>query len=141
MQRVSEMLPQVYRQLVRENADEEALLLALWPVVVGGKVAARTRPVRLFGATLIVEAAAQDWRRQLVRMTRQIVDQLNAAADKDVVKDIEFRVAVKAEPRPPRRASSATGSNEDEAAGIADPGLRRIYVRSRRRAEKTGTKE
>ena len=141
MQRVSEMLPKVYRQLVRENADEEALLLALWPVVVGGKVAARTRAVRLFGATLIVETAAQDWRRQLARMTGQIVKQLNAAADKTVVKDIEFRVGVLAAPRPPRRASSATGGSEDEAAGIADPGLRRLYVRSRRRAEKTGTKE
>ena len=141
MQRVSEMLPQVYRQLVRENADEEALLLALWPVVAGGRVAARTRAVRLFGATLVVETAAQDWRRQLARMTRQIVDQLNAAAGKVVVKDVEFRVAVKAEPRPPRRASSAAGGSEDEAAGIADPDLRRLYVRSRRRAEKTGTKE
>ena len=140
MQRISEMLPQVYRRLTREKADEEMLLLGLWPVVVGQRVAARTRAVRLFGATLIDEAVAQDWRRQLARMTTQIVDKLNQAAGKVLVQDIEFRVAVKAEPRPPQRAGAAGGGQADEAASIADPHLRRIYLRSRReRAPKTGT--
>ncbi|HYM11678.1 MAG TPA: DUF721 domain-containing protein [Bryobacterales bacterium] len=135
MQSAAELLPQVYRKLSRQAADEEALLLALWPVVVGEKVAARTHPVRLFGATLIVETAAQDWRRQLARMTGEIVTRLNAAAGKPVLKDIEFRVAVRSAPLPPCRAASSTGLPQDEADAIADPHLRRLYRLSRRRAQ------
>lgn len=135
MQSAAALLPQVYRKLSRQAADEEALLLALWPVVVGEKVAARARPVRLFGATLIVETTAQDWRRQLARMSGEIVTRLNAAAAREVVKDVEFRVAVRSAPLPPRRAASSTGLPQDEAGAIADPYLRRLYRISRRRAQ------
>mgnify|MGYP003345404512 CR=1 FL=1 len=86
-------------------------------VVVGERVAARTTPVRLFGATLIVETVAQDWRRQLARMALPIADKLNAAAGKVVLQDIEFRVAVPAERRPPRRAASAAGNSGRRASG------------------------
>lgn len=133
MQLAAELLPEVYRKLTREAADEEAVVTALWPLVVGGKVAARTRPVRLFKTTLIVETVSPDWRRQLARMSGDIVKQLNAAAGKPVVKDLEFRVAVNPPARPPRRAASATGL--DEADAISDPHLRRLYRQSRRRAQ------
>jgi predicted nucleic acid-binding Zn ribbon protein len=135
MRSAAELLPPIYRKLAREAADEEALLFALWPVVVGEKVAARTRPVRLFGATLIVETVAQDWRRQLARMIPEIIERLNAAAAKPVVKGVEFRVVVRSVPLPPRRASSATGLPRDEADDIADPHLRRLYRLSRRRMQ------
>jgi predicted nucleic acid-binding Zn ribbon protein len=141
MQRVSDVLPEIYRNLTRGKADEEALVLGLWPVVVGDRVAARTKAVRLFGSTLIVEASAQDWRKQLARMTGTIVDKLNATAGKVLVQDIDFRVAVRTAPRPLGRAASATGDKADEAAGIGDPELRRLYERSRRlRTRRTGTK-
>ncbi len=52
-----------------------------------------------------------------------------------VVKDVEFRVTVKAARLAPRRASSATGFEQDEAAAIADPHLRRLYRLSRKRAQ------
>ena len=135
MEPVSRILPQVYRKLAGEAADEEALLLALWPTVVWSKVAARTRPVRLFGATLIVETAAQDWRKQLAQMSGDIVTRLNAAAGKAVLKDLEFRVAVKQAPIPPRRAASASGQQQDEAEQIGDAHLRRLYRLSRKRAQ------
>jgi predicted nucleic acid-binding Zn ribbon protein len=135
MKSAAELLPGVYRRLAGRAADEEALLLSLWPVVVGEKVAAQTRPVRLFGATLIVEAASQEWRRQLAWMAGQIIPRLNGAAGKPVVKDVEFRVAGQQAPRPPQRAATATGFQPDEAAAIADPHLRRLYRLSRKRAQ------
>ena len=135
MRPAAELLPQIYRKVAREAADEEAILLALWPVVVGEKVAARTRPVRLFGATLIIETTCQQWRRELARMSGEIVARLNGAAGKPVLKDVEFRVVVNLPSRPPHRAVSATGLAKDEAAAIADPYLRRLYRQSRRRAQ------
>ena len=135
MEPVSRILPQVYRKLAGQAADEEALLLSLWPVVVGSKVAARTRPIRLFGSTLIVETVAQDWRKQLAQMSGEIVTRLNAAAGKALLKDLEFRVAVHQAPIPPRRAPSATGYEQDEAEQIPDAHLRRLYRLSRKRAQ------
>jgi len=135
MQRIAEMLPEVYRKLAREAADEQALLLGLWPVVVGAKIAARTRPLRLSGSTLEVQTADQQWRKELARMIPDIIRRLNAASGKSVVQDLQFLVDVKRAPRPPRRAASATGLKRDEADGIADPELRRLYRLSRRRAQ------
>lgn len=134
MRAAAELLPQIYRKLARDAAGEEAILVALWPVVVGPRLASRARPVRLFGATLIVDTASQQWRRELARMSLDIVDRLNLAAGKVVLKDIEFRVVVTTPPRPPERAASATGAAQDESGAIADPHLRRLYRLSRRRA-------
>lgn len=134
MQPVARFLPQVYRKLAREATDEEALLMGLWPSVVGEGIAARTKPLRLFGSTLIVEAADQVWRRQLAQMTGEILARLNAAAGKGVLAGLEFRVAVRAPRRQPGRAPSASGLQPDEAAPIADPHLRRLYRLSRKRA-------
>jgi hypothetical protein len=135
MHAASELVPQLYRRLAREAADHEALIMAMWPVVVGGKLAARAHPVRLFGATLIIETVSQDWRRQLAHMAGEIMARLNAACGRDLIRALEFRVAVSSTPLPPRRAASASGLEKDEAAGISDPHLRRIYRQSRRRAQ------
>ncbi len=135
MQSVAEILPQIYRNLARDATDEEALVLGLWPVVVGKELAARTRAVRMFGATLIVETPSQAWRRELAKMESAIVGLMNRAAAKPVVKEVEFRVAVKVPLRPPARASSAAGTKRDEAENIADPHLRRLYRLSRQRAK------
>ncbi len=134
MQPIGELLPAVYRKLVRDSPDEQALLLALWPVVVGPKNAERTRAVRLYGSTLIVEVADLEWRRQLSSLSGQMVSRLNAAAGREVLRDIQFQVAR----RPPARAVSAAGASRDEADAIADPHLRRLYRQSRRRREPAG---
>jgi predicted nucleic acid-binding Zn ribbon protein len=129
MQPVGEMLPTIYRKLVGEAVDEESLLVALWPVAVGPKVAERTRAVRLYRRTLVVETASPEWRRQLSSMTWEIVAKLNAAAGKEVVTDLQFQVAR----RPPARATTAAGLTRDEADAIGDPHLRRLYRQSRQR--------
>jgi predicted nucleic acid-binding Zn ribbon protein len=135
MQSVAELLPQIYRNLAREATDEEALVLALWPVVVGKELAERTRAVRLFGTTLIVETPSQAWRKELAKMESAIVGLMNQAAAKPMIKGVEFRVAVKVPLRPPARASSAAGAKRDEAESISDPHLRRLYRLSRQRAK------
>lgn len=139
MRAAAELLPQVYRKLARDAAGQEALLLAIWPTVVGARLAAHAHPVRLFGATLIVETDAQNWRKELAQLTGPIVRSLNATAGKAILQDVEFRVVLRAAPLPPARALSATGSAAplpgDEAGAIADPDLRRIYRQSRRRSQ------
>ncbi len=135
MESVAQLLPKVYRKLTQEAAAEEALLLSLWPVVAGEKVARHARAVRLFGATLIIETDSQEWRRQLASLGGTIVARLNAEAGQPLVRGLEFRVAMRQPALPPRRATSASGAESDESASIADPHLRRLYRISRKRAQ------
>jgi len=130
---VREILPEVYRQGADKNSSEQELALAYWPVVVGETVAERTRPVMLLGKRLVVDVDSLVWRRQLARLSRTIAAKLNRAIGRAIVEHIDFRVAAP-KARPMGRATSAAGldTTEDDAAGIADAGLRRIYRLSKR---------
>jgi predicted nucleic acid-binding Zn ribbon protein len=142
MRTAAELLPQLYQRLAREAGDTEALVLALWPAVVGPRLAVHARAMRLYGAILMVETDSLSWRKELAPLTGVIVRNLNQAAGKQILQDVQFQLAVRAAARPPGRAASAKGSADaalaaqrDEAAGIKDPQLRRIYRQSRRRAQ------
>ncbi len=132
---LKDILPDLYRRQKRmTEEDEEELVRTYWPSTVGPQIARRTRPVRILKGRLIVDIEGQEWRRQLAPMGRTIARQLNGAVGKDVLEDVEFRVMVP-NIRPPGRAQTATGTEDshqrqDEASGIEDPNLRRIYRRS-----------
>ena len=135
MKPLKDILPGLYRREKSMTAeDEEELVRTYWPSTVGPHIARRTRPVRILNGRLIVDIEGHEWRRQLAPMGRTIARRLNGAVGKDVLEDVEFRVVVPAI-RPPGRAQTATEAEEpqqrhDEASGIEDPNLRRIYRRS-----------
>ncbi len=139
MKPLKDILPDWYRQeKSMTGQDEDELVRTYWPSVVGPHIARRTRPVRILDGRLIVDIEGQEWRRQLAPMGRSIARRLNGAVGKDALEDVEFRVVVP-DIRPPGRAQTATGAEEpkqrhDEASGIQDPGLRRIYRRSMKKA-------
>jgi predicted nucleic acid-binding Zn ribbon protein len=134
---VREILPEVYRQGADKNSSDQELALAYWPVVVGETIAQRTRPVVLLGKRLVVDVESLVWRRQLAGLSRTIASKLNRAIGRPIVEGIDFRVAAPSV-KPMGRAASAAGleSNEDDAAGIADGGLRRLYRLSKKRLAK-----
>lgn len=137
MKNVREILPDVYRLAADKNSSDQELVLAYWPVTVGESVAEHTRPVTLLGKRLVVDVDGIAWRRQLAGMSRIIASKLNRAIGRQVVEAIDFRVTA-----PKRRSiaqsSSATGldSVADDAAGIADAVLRRLYRISKQRRAK-----
>ena len=139
MKPLKDTLPGLYRrEKSMTEEDEEELVRTYWASTVGPHIARRTRPVRILNGRLIVDIEGQEWRRQLAPMGRTIARRLNGAVGKDVLEDVEFRVIVSAI-RPPGRAQTATGAEEpqqrhDEASGIEDPNLRRIYRRSMKKA-------
>ncbi len=70
----------------------------------------------------------------MARMSRRIADKVNRAVGSELLEDVDFRVAVPKR-RGPGRAESAAGRvPNDEAAGISDPNLRRLYRRSKKKA-------
>ena len=108
----------------------EELARRAWPVAVGKRIAAHTRPSSMVGSRLIVEVEDAVWQRQLGTLERQILEKLDAVVGRLTISAIEFRIAVPR--RPPRRAEKPEAV-KDEADGIQDPVLRIIYREKRKK--------
>src|SRR4051794_36225956 len=119
----------------------ERIACGAWSKAVGKRLAERTRAIKLVRDRLVVEVEDELWRKNLWSLRYQILKNIEKAIGTEIVADVEFRVM------PPRRepqrenrpGQHATGSLRDESpkddsGEIADPGLRRIYRNSRRRA-------
>ena len=110
--------------------SHDAIACAAWKKAVGKRVAARTRAVKLVRQTLVIEVEDEIWRRNLWGLRYQILRNLQNAIGSEIVQEIELRVMPLR--REPSRATELQSA--DEADGIADPGLRRLYKAARRRA-------
>jgi hypothetical protein len=114
--------------------DVDALARAAWPLAVGKKVAARTRPARMVRTRMIVEVADLTWQRQLFALSGQILANLERHLGQGIVEDLEFRVM------PPRRDAQRAEVAQpahtalDDADQIADPVMRNMYKLARKRA-------
>jgi hypothetical protein len=124
----------------RKHFTLEELTLAAWPAAVGHRLAVRTRAVAIRGNQLVVEVEDDLWRRNLHGLRSQILRNLSELLDTACPAEIEFRIGI---PRRPMQRAEAPGGfaltapvsrPADEADGIVDPVLRRIYVNSRRKA-------
>ncbi len=95
------------------------------------KIAERSRASKLVRETLVVEVEDWLWQRNLMGLSKQILKNLEKTVGPGLVADFEFRIM------PPRRGPQLAAASipafelTDEANGIADPGLRRIYRRRR----------
>jgi hypothetical protein len=119
----------------RGPIDVDDLARAAWPLAVGKKVAARTRPARMVRTRLIVEVEDPIWKKQLFTLSRQILTNLERHLGQGIVEDLEFRIM------PPRRdaqraeaAQPGAPATLDDADQIADPVMRNMYKLARKRA-------
>ncbi len=120
----------IARMKIPGGPGPEELLRAVWPAAVGKVIARRTQVKRLAGSTLWVEVEDESWLRQLVPLEGQILKNLRELVGAQGVERIVFRVCLPR--RGPGRAGTAQGG--DEADGIADPVLRRLYLKQRSRS-------
>ena len=111
--------------------SRERLVLGAWKKAVGKRLAERTQALKLVRDRLVIGVDDEIWQKNLRGLRFQIMKNLEIAVGPGIVGDMEFRVL----PRriQPQRAVPDKLVAPDEADGIADPGLRRIYRNSRRR--------
>jgi predicted nucleic acid-binding Zn ribbon protein len=128
MERASRVLGKL--SLPQGTFTPEAMVCAAWPGAVGKRIAAHARAAKLVRTHLIVEVEDAIWRRQLFVLREQIRRKIDESVGAGVVEDIEFRV-IPARLGPHRAQQAAGGA--DEANGIADPVLRRLYKASRKK--------
>ncbi len=113
--------------------DIDDLARAAWPLAVGKKVAARTRPARMVRTRLIVEVEDLVWKKQLFTLSKQILTNLEQHLGQGIVDDLEFRIMPPR--RDPQRAEVAQPSRAvDDADQIADPTMRNMYKLARKKA-------
>lgn len=113
--------------------DIDDLARAAWPLAVGKKVAARTRPARMVRTRLIVEVEDLVWKKQLFTLSKQILTNLEQHLGQGIVDDLEFRIMPPR--RDPQRAEVAQPSRtDDDADQIADPTMRNMYKLARKKA-------
>ncbi|MBL8230792.1 MAG: DUF721 domain-containing protein [Bryobacterales bacterium] len=103
-----------------------------WAAAVGKKIASHTRPTFLEGGKLTVEVSDAVWQTQLQTLRGSILHQLEKVIGRDIIQSIEFRIA--APRRGPQIASEPASAATDEADGIQDPIMRRLYRSARRKA-------
>src|ERR1035438_816852 len=118
---------------LRLSCDAGDIVCAAWKGAVGKKVAEHTRASKLVRNTLVVEVEDWLWQRNLMGLSRQILKNMDKAVGPGIVTDLEFRIMPRR--REPQVATSSMPAFElsDEASGISDPGLRRIYRSQRKR--------
>lgn len=111
----------------------EELARAAWPAAVGKRIAARASVTALVRDRLVVEVEDAVWQKQLFHLRYQILRKVAEIIGDEIVRDIEFRIAIPR--RPPQIAASLSESRaSDEADGIKDPVLRTLYKEARKKA-------
>ena len=114
---------------------DEELARAAWRAAVGDRIEAHARFRELIRDRIVVEVDDHVWQSQMHTLEHQILGKLQRLLGKVVARQIEYRIAI---PRPTAQLEDGSGFRlavvDPEAARISDPGLRRMYVRSKRRA-------
>lgn len=120
----------------RELVTDEEIAQAVWTAAVGKTIAGHTSKLKLVRHNLVVEVEDAIWQRQLHGLSRQIVSRVQKLMGSEIVQDVEFRIGIPR--REPQRAETRQpklfAEPADEADGIQDPVMRRLYRQSRKKA-------
>ena len=132
MERASRVLGKLL--FPKESVVPDDLARAAWKAAVGKRIAEHARADRLVRKKLIVGVDDAIWQRQLFSMSRMVLDRVQATLGSTLVEEIEFRISPpRREPQRETRGVPKAAPLFDEADGIEDPGLRRVYRAARKK--------
>jgi hypothetical protein len=145
MERAGKTMWAALRRIARPEKPLD-LLVAVWPLMVGVRLAGHTRPVGWNGARLDVGVDEGPWQAQLERLARPLRARVNAWWGGNLVREVRFVAAKKKRSRaaPPPSASVPSAAPvaaaeeklrttlkelEGPLAGISDAELRDLIAR------------
>jgi len=88
---LSTLLESVFSGKPLQKRLREARIWEVWQEAVGEKIASRARPLSFRDGILAVAVSGSAWLQQLSMMKLEIMQNLNEAADEEIVKDIYFK--------------------------------------------------
>jgi hypothetical protein len=129
------LLPKILERAGNSRELSEAAVIIAWKRVSGEGLARHARPTMLRDTTLTVEVADDVWKKQLQRMSTELISRINRLLKRELVKAIDFRV------NPTRGKANAAAGGQGQraplpdkiissAAGIEDPELRERFMRA-----------
>lgn len=115
--------------------SQEELARAAWRAAVGDRIEAHARFRELVRDRIVVEVDDLVWQKQMHTLERQILSKLERLLGRVVARQIEYRVAIpRKQPVVAETPTFELKLQDAEANKIGDVGLRRVYLRSKRRA-------
>jgi hypothetical protein len=130
------LLPKILERAGNNRELSEAAAIIAWKRVAGEGLARHAQPVTLRDTTLTVEVADEVWKKQLQRMSVELVSRMNRLLKRELVKTIGFRVNPALSKRIMHSAEQTRDSQPlpadiiSSAAEIEDPELRERFMRA-----------
>jgi predicted nucleic acid-binding Zn ribbon protein len=90
-QAVGAILQEMVRDLGIDQTLQQYNVLTSWASIVGEKIARVTMPQRIENGILFVQVSSAPWRAELTMRRMEILEKVNAAAGRQVVREIRFR--------------------------------------------------
>ena len=87
-QKLDELVGQVLKQLGLESKLKEYEVSEIWPEVVGGMIASRTKSVRVMDGKLFVSFTSAVVRNEIMMVKEGLIRALNEKVGKEVVKEM-----------------------------------------------------
>jgi predicted nucleic acid-binding Zn ribbon protein len=89
---IGQVLSSVLKSCGRAGDQELSRIWSLWPQVVDEIVAQNTRPAAIKADLLLVNVSSSPWIHRLQFLKQDIIEELNTALGKTVVKDMAFKI-------------------------------------------------
>lgn len=134
------------RELGLERRLKSEQIAVIWPRVVGQAIAKIAHPTQVRNRTLYIDVADNVWMQELKLRQRDLLEQLNAALGEPLVERLFLRLgnippaaaSEQAERLSPPEMHMTLAPHEEaaldrEVASVADPELRQVLKRFRRR--------
>lgn len=96
MQEIAKIIPQLLRMTQHSEEFAESACAFAWRVSVGRAISRVSLPGKLYGKTLKVTVIDETWKRQLQRMSSQILFKMNALLGTAMVTSLDFCVDTEA---------------------------------------------
>lgn len=130
------LFPKLLERAGNNRELAEAAAITAWKRIAGEGLAHHATPMRLHDGTLVVAVADDVWKKQLERMSKELVSRINKLLRREVVTAIEFRANARAMKNRAHAASAAKGKVVPpanviaSAAEIEDADLRERFIRA-----------
>jgi len=89
-EKIGNVFTQLFSDLGIDKAIQQNMAVAQWSEIVGERIAEISEAERIEKGVLFVKVNSPVWRNELVFMKSSLINSVNEALAKNIVKDIKF---------------------------------------------------
>jgi len=87
---IGNVFAQLFRELGIDKAIQQNMAVTRWGEIVGERISQISVAEKIESGVLFVKVSSPVWRNELVFMKSNLINSLNEALEKNIVKDIKF---------------------------------------------------